>query len=101
MAATSQTLPANQSLELRTAPRAGGPATEPTFVPAITMRSLAEERRGRTLEWLMAQPLTESDVLLGKFVGGLKSPVQKLHSVLSSPLRSLAAVLKQVSEQKA
>ena len=41
------------------------------------------------------------DVLLGKFVGGLKSPVQKLHSVLSSPLRSLAAVLKQVSEQKA
>ena len=39
------------------------------FVPAITMRSLAEERRGRTLEWLMAQPLTESDVLLGKFLG--------------------------------
>ena len=25
------------------------------FVPAATMRSLAEERRGRTLDWLMAQ----------------------------------------------
>jgi len=39
------------------------------FVPAITMRSLAEERRGRTLEWLMAQPLSERDVILGKFLG--------------------------------
>lgn len=41
------------------------------FVPAITMRSLAEERRSRTLEWLMSQPLKESDVVLGKFVGDL------------------------------
>jgi ABC-type uncharacterized transport system involved in gliding motility auxiliary subunit/ABC-type transport system involved in multi-copper enzyme maturation permease subunit len=39
------------------------------FVPAITMRSLAEERRSRTLEWLMAQPLRERDVVLGKFLG--------------------------------
>jgi large subunit ribosomal protein L10 len=41
------------------------------------------------------------EVLLGRLVGGLKSPMQKLHSALSSPLRNLAAVLKQVSEQKA
>jgi len=39
------------------------------FVPAATMRSLAEERRGHTLEWLMAQPVTESEVVLGKFLG--------------------------------
>jgi ABC-2 type transport system permease protein len=39
------------------------------FVPAITMRSLAEERRSGTLEWLLAHPLTELDVLLGKFLG--------------------------------
>jgi len=39
------------------------------FVPAITMRSLAEERRGRTLEWLMAQPLTEREIVVGKFLG--------------------------------
>ena len=39
------------------------------FMPAVTMRSLAEERRGRTLEWLMAQPLSETVVVLGKFVG--------------------------------
>jgi ABC-2 type transport system permease protein len=39
------------------------------FVPAITMRSLAEERRNRTLEWLLAQPLRERDVVVGKFLG--------------------------------
>lgn len=39
------------------------------FVPAATMRSLAEERRGRTLEWLLAQPLDEVQVVVGKFLG--------------------------------
>ena len=39
------------------------------FVPAITMRSLAEERRGRTLEWLSAQPLGETEIVAGKFLG--------------------------------
>ncbi len=39
------------------------------FVPAATMRSIAEERRGRTLEWLMAQPVTETEVIAGKFLG--------------------------------
>jgi len=43
--------------------------------------------------------LPGKDVLLGRLVGGLKSPVQKLHSALSSPLRNLATVLKQVSEK--
>jgi ABC-type uncharacterized transport system involved in gliding motility auxiliary subunit/ABC-type transport system involved in multi-copper enzyme maturation permease subunit len=39
------------------------------FVPAATMRTLAEERRSRTLEWLLTQPVTETEVLLGKFLG--------------------------------
>lgn len=39
------------------------------FVPAVTMRSLAEERRGRTFEWLMAHPVSETEVVLGKFIG--------------------------------
>ena len=39
------------------------------FIPAATMRSLAEERRSRTLEWLLAQPLTETEVVVGKFLG--------------------------------
>jgi ABC-type uncharacterized transport system involved in gliding motility auxiliary subunit/ABC-type transport system involved in multi-copper enzyme maturation permease subunit len=39
------------------------------FIPAATMRSLAEERRGKTLDWLMAQPITESELVVGKFLG--------------------------------
>jgi ABC-2 type transport system permease protein len=39
------------------------------FVPAATMRTLAEERRSKTLEWLVSQPLTEGEIVLGKFLG--------------------------------
>ncbi|MFQ5538068.1 MAG: Gldg family protein [Gemmatimonadota bacterium] len=39
------------------------------FIPAVTMRSLAEEQRSHTLEWLMAQPVNEAEVVLGKFLG--------------------------------
>jgi len=39
------------------------------FVPAATMRSLAEERRSGTLSWLSSNPLRESEIVLGKFLG--------------------------------
>ncbi len=39
------------------------------FIPAATMRSLAEERRNGTLEWLRANPIQESELVLGKFLG--------------------------------
>jgi len=39
------------------------------FVPAATMRTLAEERRSKTLEWLMSQPISEAELILGKFLG--------------------------------
>jgi ABC-type uncharacterized transport system involved in gliding motility auxiliary subunit/ABC-type transport system involved in multi-copper enzyme maturation permease subunit len=39
------------------------------FIPAATMRTLAEERRSKTLEWLMAQPVSEAEVVVGKFLG--------------------------------
>lgn len=39
------------------------------FVPAVTMRSLAEERRSGTLELVLAQPVGVAQFLLGKFVG--------------------------------
>ena len=41
------------------------------FVPAVTMRSLAEDLRTGTLELVLAQPVTELELLLGKFVGYL------------------------------
>jgi len=39
------------------------------FVPAATMRTFAEERRSGTLEWLLSQPLSEIEVVVGKFLG--------------------------------
>ncbi len=38
------------------------------LVPAVTMRTFAEERRTGTLEFLMTRPVATSDVLLGKFL---------------------------------
>lgn len=38
------------------------------FVPAITMGSLAEERKSGTLEWILSQPVTEAELVGGKFL---------------------------------
>lgn len=38
------------------------------LVPAITMRSFAEERKLGTLELLMTKPLSEAAIVLGKFL---------------------------------
>jgi len=38
------------------------------LVPAITMRSFAEEKKAGTMELLMTKPLTDWDILLGKFL---------------------------------
>lgn len=37
------------------------------LIPAITMRSFSEERKSGTLEFLFTKPLTEWDIVLGKF----------------------------------
>ena len=38
------------------------------LVPAVTMRSFAEESRGGTLELLLTKPLSDWDIILGKFL---------------------------------
>lgn len=40
-------------------------------VPMLTMRLLSEEFRGGTIETLMTAPVSEADVVLGKFCGTL------------------------------
>lgn len=45
-----------------------GPYVFIFLIPAITMRSFAEESRGGTLELLLTKPLSDWDVILGKFL---------------------------------
>lgn len=41
------------------------------LVPAITMRSFAEEKRSGTLEFLLTKPLTDLQIILSKYLGGI------------------------------
>ena len=44
-----------------------GPYVFMFLIPAITMRSFAEESKGGTLELLLTKPLSDWDIILGKF----------------------------------
>jgi ABC-2 type transport system permease protein len=39
------------------------------IMPLITMRSFAEEKRGKTLSLLVSSPVTMTEIVLGKFLG--------------------------------
>ncbi len=41
------------------------------FIPAITMRLVAEEKRSGTIEMLITMPVRDVDVILGKFIASL------------------------------
>ena len=45
-----------------------GPYVFIFLIPAITMRSFAEERKAGTMELLLTKPLTDWDIILGKFL---------------------------------
>jgi len=41
------------------------------LIPAVTMRSFADEFRGGTIEWLSTKPLSDLDVIFGKYFASL------------------------------
>ncbi len=56
------------------------------FVPVITMRLFAEERRAGTLELLLTAPVREIDVVLAKFLASLSVVVVMVSLTLAYPL---------------
>lgn len=61
------------------------------FAPAITMRALAEERRAGTLEVLLSWPVSDWQVVLGKFLGAWALLIIAVLLTLPAPL-SVAAL---------
>jgi ABC-2 type transport system permease protein len=41
------------------------------LIPAVTMRSFAEEQKEGTMEWLMTKPITDLQIVLAKYLAGL------------------------------
>lgn len=41
------------------------------FVPAISMRTFAEEKKSGTIELLLTKPITDTDIVMGKFLAAL------------------------------
>ena len=41
------------------------------FLPMLTMRSFAEEKRSGTIELLLTSPLTDFQIIMGKFLGAM------------------------------
>jgi ABC-2 type transport system permease protein len=48
------------------------------LIPAITMRSFADEKRSGTLEMLLTKPLTDTQIILAKYFAGLTLVVLSL-----------------------
>lgn len=56
------------------------------FLPAVTMRLWAEERRGNTLELLLTFPMGTHELVIGKFLAGLVFYAAALASTLTIPI---------------
>src|SRR5437763_987365 len=56
------------------------------LLPAVTMRALAEDARSGTLEVVLAQPVTELELLLGKYYGQVLFLLIALAITLTVPL---------------
>jgi len=55
-------------------------------IPLVTMRALAEEKRAGTIELLITLPVTDADVILGKYLAALAMITILLGATLAYPI---------------
>ncbi len=60
------------------------------FLPAVTMRLWAEDRRGNTLELLLTFPVRTHELVVGKYLASLAFYLISLATTLSIPLMLMA-----------
>jgi ABC-type Na+ efflux pump permease subunit len=60
------------------------------FLPAVSMRLWAEERKSRTLEWLLTLPVSPLQAVLGKFAAALGIYATLLATSLTIPIMLVA-----------
>jgi ABC-type uncharacterized transport system involved in gliding motility auxiliary subunit len=56
------------------------------FVPAVSMRSLAEDNRGGMLEIVLSHPVSEAELILGKYLGVVAVLLGALATTLLIPV---------------
>ncbi len=56
------------------------------LIPAITMRLISEERRSGTIELLVTMPVTDTQIAVGKYLGGLMFLAVTLLATLPLPI---------------
>ena len=60
-------------------------------MPMITMRTYSEEKRSGTIELLLTSPLTDLEIILGKFLGAMGLYCRDARSSRCSTSRSCSA----------
>jgi ABC-2 type transport system permease protein len=55
-------------------------------MPLLTMRSIAEEKRNRSLCLLMSSPLSMTEIVLGKFLGMMLFVIVLVSMLMLMPL---------------
>jgi ABC-2 type transport system permease protein len=56
------------------------------FVPAVTMRSWSEEKKGRTLELLLTWPISDLEVVIGKFISAFAFLAVAIFASITIPI---------------
>ncbi len=59
------------------------------FAPAVSMRTFSQDQKNKTLELFFAHPISETEIVLGKFLGSLSFYIVFLLTTITLPITLL------------